>query len=148
MLTGNEVKYEGKAFQAFAPALKSDTHVPRWRVPIYVGATGPVLQRLAGSHSDGLLTASITTPKFVQYSRKMMEDGARKAGKDPAKLDLGSVIVGSVGEDPRTARVGAREMAAMYLANEVQNIRGSAANLLESAFHAFDELPHIAQALA
>src|SRR6266849_733506 len=73
MLAGNEVKYEGKAFQAFAPALKSDTHVPRWGVPIYVGATGPVLQRLAGSHSDGLLTASITTPKFVQYSRKMME---------------------------------------------------------------------------
>src|SRR6267142_4139467 len=63
MLAGNEVKYEGKAFQAYAPALKADAHVPRWRVPIYVGATGPVLQRLAGSHSNGLLTASITTPK-------------------------------------------------------------------------------------
>ncbi|MGC2670439.1 MAG: LLM class flavin-dependent oxidoreductase, partial [Candidatus Acidiferrum sp.] len=82
MLFGNEVKYEGKAFQAFSPALKPEAHVPRWRVPIYVGATGPVLQRLAGSHSDGLLTASITTPKFVQYSRKLMEEGVRKAGKD------------------------------------------------------------------
>ncbi len=78
MLAGGEVKYEGKAFQAYAPALKADAHVPRWRVPIYVGATGPVLQLLAGSHSDGLLTASITTPKFVRHSRKMMEEGARK----------------------------------------------------------------------
>jgi alkanesulfonate monooxygenase SsuD/methylene tetrahydromethanopterin reductase-like flavin-dependent oxidoreductase (luciferase family) len=147
MLAGHEVKYEGKAFQAFAPALKADAHVPRWRVPIYVGATGPVLQRLAGSHSDGLLTASITTPKFVQYSRKMMEDGARKAGKDPAKLDLGSVIVGSVGEDPRTAREGAREMAAMYLANKVQNIRGSADTLLECAGLTFDEIRPIAEAM-
>src|SRR5438270_11305664 len=66
MLAGGEVKYEGKAFQAFAPAVKADAHVPRWRAPIYVGATGPVLQRLAGAHSDGLLTARITAPKFVQ----------------------------------------------------------------------------------
>src|SRR5260370_1957074 len=70
MLAGHEVKYEGKALQAFAPALKSDSHAPRRRVPIYVGATRPALQRLAGSHADVLLTATITTPKFVQYSRK------------------------------------------------------------------------------
>jgi coenzyme F420-dependent glucose-6-phosphate dehydrogenase len=147
MLTGSEVKYEGKAFQAYAPALKADTHVPRWRVPIYVGATGPVLQRLAGSHSDGLLTASITTPKFVEYSRKMMEEGARKAGKDASKLDLGSVIVGSVGKDAKSAREGAREMAAMYLANKVQNIRGSADTLLECAGLSFEEIRPIADAM-
>jgi alkanesulfonate monooxygenase SsuD/methylene tetrahydromethanopterin reductase-like flavin-dependent oxidoreductase (luciferase family) len=105
------------------------------------------LQRLAGSHSDGLLTASITTPKFVQHSRKVMEEGAHKAGKDPAKLDLGSVIVGSVGEDPKTAREGAREMAAMYLANKVQNIRGSADTLLACAALSFDEIRPIAEAM-
>jgi 5,10-methylenetetrahydromethanopterin reductase len=147
MLAGQEVKYEGKAFQAFAPAIKPDAHLSRWHVPIYVGATGPVLQRLAGSHSEGLLTASITTPKFVQYARKVMEEGARKAGKDPAKLDLGSVIVGSIGENPKTAREGAREMAAMYLANKVQNIRGSADTLLECAGLTFDEIRPIAEAM-
>ncbi len=147
MLGGKEVKYEGKAFQAYSPALKDDAHVPRWRVPIYVGATGPVLQRLAGSHSDGLLTASITTPKFVQYSRKMMEEGAHKVGKDPSNLDLGSVIVGSIGTDPKTAREGAREMAAMYLANKVQNIRGSADTLLECAGLSPDEIRPIAEAM-
>ncbi len=147
MLSGGEVKYEGKAFQVFAPAIKSDAHVPRWRVPVYVGATGPVLQRLAGSHSDGLLTASITTPAFVKFSRGQMEDGARKAGKDPAAIDLGSVIVGSIGEDARTAKEGAREMAAMYLANKVQNIRGSANTLLECAGLSFEEIRPIAEAM-
>src|SRR5258707_924913 len=147
MLRGDEVKYEGRAFSAFAPAVKADAHCPRGGVPIYVGATGPVLQRLAGSHSDGLLTASITTPKFVQYSRKMMEEGARKAGKDPAKLDLGSVIVRSVGADPKTAREGAREMAAMYLANKGQNLPGSADTLLECAGLTFDEIRPIAEAM-
>src|SRR5580704_13295529 len=147
MLAGNEVKYEGKAFQAFSPALKPDAHVPRYRVPMYVGATGPVLRRLAGSHSDGLLTASITTPAFVRYSRQFMEEGARKAGKDPASLDLGSVIVGSIRRDAAHAKDGAREMAAMYLANKVQNIRGSADMLLEKAGLTLAELQPIADAM-
>ncbi|MGH9703010.1 MAG: LLM class flavin-dependent oxidoreductase, partial [Candidatus Acidiferrales bacterium] len=147
MLSGEEVKYEGKAFSAYAPALKKDAHVGRWRVPIYVGATGPVLQRLAGAQSAGLLTASITTPAFVRVSREKMLEGAQKAGKDPASLDLGSVIVGSIGEDPKTAREGAREMAAMYLANKVQNIKGSADTLLECAKLSFEEIRPIAEAM-
>jgi len=147
MLSGLEVSYQGKAFQAFAPPLRKDAHAPRWRVPIYVAGTGPILQRLAGSHSSGLLTASITTPAFVKYSRVLMEEGARKAGKDAASLDLGSVIVGSIGEDAKTAKEGAREMAAMYLANKVQNIRGSADKLLECAGLAMEEIRPIAVAM-
>ncbi len=147
MLAGEEVKYEGKAFSAFAPPLKQDAHAARWRVPMYVGATGPILQAVAGSHSDGLLTASITTPAFLKLARVKMEEGGRKAGKDPKSLDLGGVIVGSVGEDPKTAREGAREMAAMYLANKVQNIRGSADTLLECAGLSFDEIRPIAEGM-
>src|SRR5260370_16533930 len=76
-----------------------------------------------------------------------MEQAERKADKNPANLDLGSVIVGSIGEDSRTAREGAREMAAMYLANKVQNIRGSADTLLECARLTFDEIRPIPQAM-
>ena len=147
MLAGGEVNYQGKAFTASAPALKPDAHVPRAPVPFYVAGTGPVLQRLAGSPSDGLLTASITTPEFVRYSRKNMEEGARKAGRDPNTLELGSVIVGSVARDAKKGREGAREMAAMYLANKVQNIRGSADVLLQSAGLTFEDLQPIADAM-
>ena len=147
MLSGRAVEYEGKAFSAFAPTLHSDAHAPRSVPPIYVGATGPVLQRLAGSHSDGLLTASITTPGFVRYSRRNMEEGARKAGRDPATLDLGSVIVGSIHKDRNKGREGAREMAAMYLANKVQNIRGSADEILKNAGLTFEEIQPIANAM-
>jgi 5,10-methylenetetrahydromethanopterin reductase len=147
MLTGGAVDYHGAAFQASAPALKDEAHVARARVPIYIGATGPVLQRLAGSHSDGLLTASITTPEFVRYARGNMEEGARRAGKDAAQLDLGGVIVGSINRDSRKGKEGAREMAAMYLANKVQNIRGSADVLLEKAGLKFEEIAPIADAM-
>ena len=80
MLQGDEVKYEGKAFSANAPALKKDAHVARWRVPMYIAGTGPVLQRLAGAQSDGLLTASITTPAFVRHSREKIKHSRQGAG--------------------------------------------------------------------
>ncbi len=146
-LEGDEVRYEGRAFSADYPALRSDSHVPPGKVPIYFGATGPILQRMSGAITDGLLTASITTPGFVEYSRAAMEEGARKAGRDPSELDLGSVIVGSIGRDARNAKEGAREMAAMYLANKVQNIRGSADVILEKAGLTFEEISPIAEAM-
>jgi 5,10-methylenetetrahydromethanopterin reductase len=147
MLAGGPVDYHGRAFQADAPALKHDAHVPRTSVPMYIAGTGPVLQKMAGEISAGLLTASITTPEFVRYSRKNMEEGARKAGRDPATLDLGSVIVGSIHRDSRKGKDGAREMAAMYLANKVQNIRGAADVLLQCAGLSFEELQPIADAM-
>ena len=147
MLRGEAIEYHGKAFQASAPALKDEAHASRARVPVYVGATGPVLQKLAGSHSDGLLTASITTPDFVRYARTNMEEGARRAGKDPKSLDLGGVIVGSINKDSKKGKEGAREMAAMYLANKVQNIRGSADVLLEKAGLSFEEISPIAEGM-
>ena len=147
VLHGDAFEYQGNVFAASVPPLKAEAHTPRGVPRIYVAGTGPVLQKLAGSVSDGLLTASITTPEFVRYSRKNMEEGARKAGKDVAQLALGSVIVGSIGRDPAQGKEGAREQAAMYLANKVQNIKGSADMLLQSAGLTFTDLQPVADAM-
>jgi len=147
VLAGGAFDYQGKVFAANVPPLKPDAHTPRGTPPIYVAGTGPVLQRNSGIMGDGLLTASITTPAFVRYSRKNMEDGARKAGKDPSQLVLGSVIVGSIDRDSAKGKEGAREQAAMYLANKVQNIKSSADALLECAGLTFDELRPVADAM-
>ena len=147
VLKGDSFEYQGKVFAASVPPLKSDAHSPRGIPPIYVAGTGPVLQKSSGVIGDGLLTASITTPAFVRYSKKNMLDGAAKAGKDPSNLILGCVIVGSIGRDSKQGKEGAREQAAMYLANKVQNIKGSADVLLESAGLTFDELRPIADAM-
>jgi 5,10-methylenetetrahydromethanopterin reductase len=147
VLAGSAFDYRGKVFQASVPPLKPDAHTPRGIPPIYIAGTGPVLQRISGVVGDGLLTASITTPAFVRYSRRNMEEGARKARKDPSQLLLGSVIIGSIHHDSAKGKEGAREQAAMYLANKVQNIKGSADVLLESAGLSFDELRPIADAM-
>src|ERR1700736_1243108 len=87
VLRGGPFEYQGNVFAVSVPPLKSDAHSTNKLPPIYVAGTGPVMQKMSGSISDGLLTASITTPAFVRYSRKNMEEGARKVGRDPGSLD-------------------------------------------------------------
>jgi 5,10-methylenetetrahydromethanopterin reductase len=147
VLKGDNFEYQGKVFTASVPPLRADAHTSREVPPVYVAGTGPAMQRLGGSLGDGLLTASITTPAFVRYSKTNMEEGAAKAGRDPSQLILGCVIVGSIGRDSKKGKEGAREQAAMYLANKVQNIKGSADVLLESAGITFEELQPVADAM-
>ncbi|HXY09409.1 MAG TPA: LLM class flavin-dependent oxidoreductase, partial [Terriglobales bacterium] len=147
VLGGEPFHYQGKVFAANVPPLKADAHTPRGMPPIYLAATGPVLQKMSGRMADGLLTASITTPAFVRHSRKNMEEGARQAERDPSRLILGSVIVGSISRDSSKGREGAREQAAMYLANKVENIGSAADVLLECAGLSLKELRPVADAM-
>jgi 5,10-methylenetetrahydromethanopterin reductase len=146
-LAGEAFALEGREFAAAVPALAADAEAPRTDVPIYLAGTAPRMQRASGAIGDGLLTASITTPAFVEYARANMEEGARQAGRDPDELDLGCVIVASVDRDRARGREGAREIAAMYLANKVQNIAGAADVLLEKAGLTFDEIRPVAEAM-
>ncbi len=77
VLRGDPFEYQGKVFTASVPPLKPDTHARSKLPPIYVAGTGPVMQKMSGSISDGLLTASITTPAFVRYSLKNLNEGLR-----------------------------------------------------------------------
>ena len=92
-----------------------------------------LVQQLAGEIADGLLTASITTPGFVRYATKNVAAGAERVGRKGEDIDVGYTIVASIDIDRDRGRDGAREIAGMYLANKVQNIRGSADVLLDEA---------------
>jgi 5,10-methylenetetrahydromethanopterin reductase len=147
VLEGAGLNYEGKQFSAVVPPLSDQAETPRWPVPLYVAGTGPKMQQLAGEIGDGLLTASITTPAFVRYSRGNLAEGAARAGRDPDEIDLGCTIVASIDEDRDRGRQGAREIAGMYLANKVQNIQGAADTLLELAELSQEEIRPIAEAM-
>ncbi|MEZ5077521.1 MAG: LLM class flavin-dependent oxidoreductase [Solirubrobacterales bacterium] len=145
--SGEAFEFAGKEFSASVPDLSAEAEAPRWKIPMYVAGTGPKMQQLAGEIGDGLLTASITTPDFVTYSRENMAIGAAKADRDPDEIDLGCTLVASIDEDRDKGRQGAREIAGMYLANKVQNIRGSADVLLEKANLTMDDIVPIAEAM-
>jgi 5,10-methylenetetrahydromethanopterin reductase len=137
VLSGGPFDYDGKVFSASVPPLASDAESPRGAPPIYVAATAPKMQALAGEIGDGCLTPSITTPAFVRYTRE-------NVGRD---IDIGCTIVASIDEDRERGRDGAREIAGMYLANKVQNIQGAADTLLDLAGLTQDEIRPIAHAM-
>lgn len=147
VLSGERFEYEGRVFGADVPALSGEAHSPRGEVPVYVAGTAPLMQQLGGEIGDGLLTPSITTPAFVRYTRENVKTGAAKTGRDPDDVDVGCTIVASIGEDREAGRNGAREIAGMYLANKVQNIRGSADILLELAEIDPEEIRPVAEAM-
>jgi 5,10-methylenetetrahydromethanopterin reductase len=147
VLSGERFTYEGKAYSADVPALAQEAHAPDGGVPVYVAGTAPLMQQLGGEIGDGVLTPSITTPAFVRYTRRNVEEGAAKAGRDPDDVDLGCTIVASIGNERDAGRDGAREIAGMYLANKVQNIQSAADTLLELAGLEQDEIRPIAEAM-
>ena len=137
-LSGERFEYDGETWSADVPALAADAHAPREVPPVYVAATAPKMQALAGEIADGCLTPSITTPAFVRYTRENVA----------ADIDIGCTVVASIHPTDRAAgRDGAREIAGMYLANKVQNIRGSADTLLELAGISQEEIAPVAEAM-
>jgi 5,10-methylenetetrahydromethanopterin reductase len=137
VLGGEEFRYDGEKWSADVPALREEAETPRAVPPVYVAATAPKMQALAGEIADGCLTPSITTPAFVRYTRQNVK----------SDIDIGSTVVASIAEDRDTGREGAREIAGMYLANKFQNIKGAADTLLELAGIEMEELRPVAEAM-
>jgi 5,10-methylenetetrahydromethanopterin reductase len=138
VLGGGAFDYRGDTWNASVPAMQNGAHAPRDVPPVYVAATAPKMQALAGEIADGCLTPSITTPAFVRYTRE-------NVGAD---IDIGCTVVASIHESDRDAgRDGAREIAGMYLANKVQNIKGAADTLLDLAGLTQDEIRPVAEAM-
>ena len=135
VLSGDAFRYDGDTWSADVPAMNADA--PHDVPPVYVAATAPKMQALAGEIGDGCLTPSITTPAFVGYTRDNVQ----------ADIDIGCTIVASIAEDRDDGRDGAREIAGMYLANKVQNIKGAADTLLELAGIDVEEIRPVAEAM-
>jgi 5,10-methylenetetrahydromethanopterin reductase len=135
VLSGKEFRYDGDTWSADVPAMNADA--PSDVPPVYVAATAPKMQALAGEIGDGCLTPSITTPAFVEYTR----------GNVRADIDIGCTVVASIAEDRDQGRDGAREIAGMYLANKVQNIKGAADTLLDLAGIDVEEIRPVAEAM-
>jgi 5,10-methylenetetrahydromethanopterin reductase len=138
VLGGEPFIYEGDTWSADVPGLQDEAQTPRTVPPVYLAATAPKMQALAGEIADGCLTPSITTPAFVRYTRENVA----------ADIDIGCTVVASIHESDRDkGRDGAREIAGMYLANKVQNIKGSADTLLDLAGLTQEEIQPVAEAM-
>ncbi len=121
---GEHYDYEGDLFKSTMPAYDRAADGLRTEIPIYVGATGPYMQRLAGKESDGMLLAGLTSPNFVRYAIDNMCKGAASQGRTlPGDFPVGGVILCSCSEDGDKARDATRSYTGTYIVNKIRNIK-------------------------
>src|SRR5690606_34248729 len=92
---------------------------PHQPVPIYIGASGPVATRFAGSHGDGFITTSGKAPEL--YTDKLLpalQQGVEQSGRSMEDLDLMLEVKVSFDPDRRRALEDTRHWAALALSAE------------------------------
>lgn len=123
VVKGEAYEYEGEIFTSSMPAIAPERRFHRDYIPVYIGATGPLMQQLAGEQADGLMLPGLTSPGFVKIALGNLDKGFAKAGKlKPADYPLGGVILCSVSRDGEKAKNAARPYAATYVVNKIRNI--------------------------
>jgi 5,10-methylenetetrahydromethanopterin reductase len=83
-------------------------------LPVYVSASGPKMLELAGELADGVLFLAGVYAPCVEFAVARIRAGAARVGRDPATLDLGCTLVGSLREDVALARQECVPLAAWF----------------------------------
>jgi alkanesulfonate monooxygenase SsuD/methylene tetrahydromethanopterin reductase-like flavin-dependent oxidoreductase (luciferase family) len=99
LLRGDEVSYTGKTLSLRGVRLG---FIPP-AVPIYVGALGPQMVKLAGELADGVIP-SWSSPEQVAWGKDLAAEAARNAGRDPASVKWVGFVRMCIDEDAGLAR--------------------------------------------
>ncbi len=98
------------------PGVHTRMHAAR-PVPLYLTATGPKAIELAGAVADGVMVAVGPRIEALTNARRLVEEGARKAGRDPAEVEFIACVQTVIREDPEEARAWASPLCAGRLNN-------------------------------
>jgi alkanesulfonate monooxygenase SsuD/methylene tetrahydromethanopterin reductase-like flavin-dependent oxidoreductase (luciferase family) len=99
LLNGDEVNYTGKTMALHGVRLGFKPP----RVPIYVGALGPQMVKLAGELADGVIP-SWSSPEQVAWGKDLAAESARRAGRDPSDVKWAGFVRMCIDEDADLAR--------------------------------------------
>ena len=117
MLAGDKVAFAGKTLRTKGFRLLVPPPSP---VPIYVGALRPPMLELAGEIGDGVIV-NLFPPEALPKMLAHVAAGARRAGKDPARLECVCRHQVLVTDDKKGARSVFRAGLSWYFATPVYN---------------------------
>lgn len=122
--SGKAFAYDGELFKCDMPAVDRKGRDLRTSIPIYIGATGPLMQKLTGKIADGLLLPGLTSPGFTRYARDNCRAGAESVNRQlPADFPVGGVILAACSKDRRKAKDATRSYTGTYVINKLRNIK-------------------------
>jgi 5,10-methylenetetrahydromethanopterin reductase len=124
--SGKAFNYVGEFFKSQMPAYDRAAAGLATEIPIYIGATGPLMQKLSGKESDGMLLAGLTAPHFVRYAIENMQEGAKSVNRTlPDNFPVGGVILCACSKDGAKARDATRSYTGTYIVNKIRNIKNN-----------------------
>ena len=111
LLSEKKIDFNGRVF----PKVAYDLWFTPYRrvVPIYLAAINPKMLELCGQLADGTLMVWTTAARAGE-SAKILLDSAKKEGKDPRRMEVGTLIPTCVAEDGEAAMDGARKLVGLY----------------------------------
>ena len=103
------------------------------KVKIYIAAVGPAMLRLAGRLADGVVFNRFYTVEAIQEAMKLLEDGARSAGRSIDQIDRVKLINAEVTNDKKNSIEMAKLGLAQYIAQQphIQGPSGVDPDLVE-----------------
>jgi 5,10-methylenetetrahydromethanopterin reductase len=102
LLAGQTVSVKGE--QVSLADGRLDFRPPRADVPIYVASQRETGCRVAGRVADGAIMQGCVAEPLVRFFREAVAEGARRAGRDPARVELVARINVCIDDDARAAR--------------------------------------------
>ncbi len=111
--------YEGRVFRTRGGA-RFNFKVPQ-PIPIYIGAQGPKMLRLAGALGDGVLI-NASHPDDIAEAMKHVREGVERAGRSLSDIDVAAYTSLSVAEKEKKARKAAIPVVAFIVAGSPPQI--------------------------
>jgi 5,10-methylenetetrahydromethanopterin reductase len=115
LLAGEKISYKSSLFQLENLRLGFDRK--RKEMPIYLAAVRHKMNEIAGEIADGVILTNGATPEYAREAKKSIIAGAKKAGRDPAKIDIASFVLTSISDDRRKAIQMLRRVIAYMTVN-------------------------------
>jgi alkanesulfonate monooxygenase SsuD/methylene tetrahydromethanopterin reductase-like flavin-dependent oxidoreductase (luciferase family) len=115
LLTQKKFSYDGLWFKP------RDFHLREGpidqRIPIWLAGLGPKMVGTAARIADGVISNWLTPESLAEY-RGIIDESARSAGRDPAEVQIGTLLMVCVDPDDEEALFAARRGLAFYCASE------------------------------
>ena len=110
VMDGGKVSYRGEVLSCQGFRLQMRPPEP---VPVWLGAMGDRMLALAGAAADGAFLAWCPVAE-VEAKRAIVAGAARRAGRDPAEVELVCTFWGYAGDRPAEARERMRRAVLAY----------------------------------
>lgn len=104
LLAGERINFDGKIFKLKGVKLNFKA---KHRIPVYMGAQGPEMLRLAGKISDGVLV-NASHPLDLNYAISRIKGGSDEAGRDFKEIDIAAYTSFSVASSVEEAKKAAK----------------------------------------